>query len=394
MKLPTLSLRPAKHDRIRNGHPWIYDNELQLDALAASLPDGSLVDIVDSHKRFVGRGYYNGRSKITVRLLTNDVKEPIDRAFFENRLQHCLHYRKQIGYQGSYRLVFSEGDGLPGLIVDRYEQVLVLQTLTLGMDTRKQMIADILNKQLAPAGIYERNDVPVRQSEGLSEQTGFLSEPFATDLVIEEGGARFLVRVAQGQKTGFYLDQKENHKQLKRFVQGATVLDCFCFTGAFAVYAALHGADRVTAIDSSEEALLTARENARLNNCSDKIEFVHGNVFDFLSASQSSAGQYNVIILDPPPFAKNRSALAAATRGYKEINLRAMKLLRSGGFLFTFSCSHHMDLFSFKKLVAEAARDAGRSVRQLATLHQALDHPMCWHIPETAYLKGFLLHVV
>ncbi len=394
MKLPTLSLRPAKHERIRNGHPWIYDNELQLDAEAASLPNGSLVDIVDSHKRFVGRGYYNGRSKIAVRLLTYHCKESIDRAFFQRRLQQCLRYRQQIGYHGNYRLVFSEGDGLPGLIVDRYNHVLVLQTLTLGMDTQKQIIADILTEQLAPAGIYERNDVAVRQSEGLPEQAGFLSEPFDTDIIIEEEDARFLVRVAQGQKTGFYLDQKENRRQLKRFVQDAKVLDCFCFTGAFAVMAALYGAAHVTAIDSSEDALLIARENARLNNCSDKIEFVHGNVFDFLSSSQSSVGQYNVIILDPPPFAKNRSALAAAARGYKEINLRAMKMLRSGGFLLTFSCSHHMDLLPFKNLLAEAARDAGRSIRQLATLHQALDHPMCWHMPETAYLKGFLLYVV
>jgi 23S rRNA (cytosine1962-C5)-methyltransferase len=395
MKYPPIYLKRGRHDRILHGHPWIYGNEIErVNERGGGAAKKNLVDVFESNGKFIGRGYYNPKSQIAVRLLTRKKKEEIDIDFFRRRLTDCLVHRQRWGYSKNFRLVFGEADFLPALIIDCFENVFVIQTLSLGMDLWKEEIVSVLQSEFTPRGIYERNDAPVRKLEGLEEQKGFLSEEFETRLVIEENGVKFGVDVEGGQKTGFFLDQKENRRALEKIAGGAEVLDCFCYTGSFALVAAKFGAKKITAIDISGEAIQQAKLNAELNGFSTAMEFQSANAFDLLPQWGQEKKQFDVVILDPPAFTKNRAGIPAAMRGYKEINLRAMKLIRPGGFLLTFSCSFYMDEATFFKVVFDAATDAGKTIRAIEFLSQSKDHPLVWNIPETNYLKGFLLQVI
>ncbi|MEO5673547.1 MAG: class I SAM-dependent rRNA methyltransferase [Chitinophagales bacterium] len=384
-------LKRGRHPRIVNGHPWIYGNEIE--SIRGTIEAGSIADIKDERGKFIGCGYYNPRSQIAVRLLTRLQSEKINEGFFRKKLLACSDYRKKIGCGENFRLVFGEGDFLPALIIDKFRDVFVLQTLSLGMDRWKNEIVSILKKDFEATKVYERNDVPVRKLEGLDVQKGFLSDPFPLQFEIEEHGIKFKIDIEQGQKTGFFLDQQENRLALRNISKGAEVLDCFCYTGAFGLYAAKFGAKKVVALDASEDAIQQAKENISLNNFSCDFDFQTCNAFDILPQWVKEKKSFDIIILDPPSFTKSRSGVEGASRGYKEINLRAMKLIRSGGFLLTFSCSHFIDPATFFDLVAQAATDAGKTIRQVAFLSQSKDHPVVWNIPETNYLKGFLLEV-
>ncbi|MEO6166920.1 MAG: class I SAM-dependent rRNA methyltransferase [Chitinophagales bacterium] len=387
-----ITLKKGNYQRIFSGHPWVYGNEIG--SVSAAIDAGEIVEVVDSKNRFVGRGYYNAKSQITVRLLTRDEQEIIDQAFFNNKIKACLEYRHKLGYKENFRLVFGESDFLPGLIIDKFGDYFVVQTLSLGMDRWKNTIAKVLQELFSPKGIYERNDIPVRKLEGMQEQKKFLSEPFPTKFQLEEQGVKFLIDVENGQKTGFFLDQKENRQALQHIAAGAEVLDCFCYTGSFSLFAAKFGAKSVLGLDVSEAAVAQATENAALNAFGSVCSFEAANAFDLLPLWAKEKKQFDIVILDPPAFTKNRAGLEAAGRGYKEINLRAMKLIRKGGFLLTFSCSHFMEPGLFFDMIAQAAFDSGKTIRQVAFLSQAKDHPIVWNIEETNYLKGFVLQVI
>ncbi|MBA3649174.1 MAG: class I SAM-dependent rRNA methyltransferase [Chitinophagales bacterium] len=391
MDLKKAVLNKGKHLRIINGHPWIYANEIA--SLSATPEPGEIVDVVDIKNHFIGRGFYNEKSQITIRLLTRNQNEQIDEAFFRRKIKSCIAYRKQLGYNENFRLVFGEGDFIPALVIDKFGPYFVLQALALGIDKWKEVIAKIIKEEFPVQGIYERNDVPVRKLEGLEEQKGFLSETFNTKIEITENGVRLMMDIENGQKTGFFLDQKDNREALKYISGGAEVLDCFCYTGSFSLFALKFGAHKVIGLDASESAISQARENALLNNFSN-CEFKVANAFDQLPLWVKEHKIFDVVILDPPAFTKNRSGIESAIRGYKEINLRAMRLIRSGGFLVTFSCSHFIDPSMFFELVSQAAADAGKTIRQVSYLSQSKDHPIVWNIDETNYLKGFVLQIL
>jgi 23S rRNA (cytosine1962-C5)-methyltransferase len=342
----------------------------------------------------LGQGYFNPRSKIRVRMLTKDLDEPIDAAFFRRKIAAAWAYRQRMGQPESCRVVFGEADGLPALVVDKFNDVLVLQTLALGMDQFKPEIVQALHEVLRPRGVYERNDVPVREKEGLDQVKGPVGEEFPTRLSVVENGVRFLVDVANGQKTGHFLDQRLNHAALEHIAKDARVLDCFTHTGGFALHAAHYGAREVLGLDISEEAVASARANARENGLAERCTFVAANVFDFLAGPVKESGAWDVIVLDPPAFAKSRSALENAVRGYKEINLRAMKALPPGGILVTCSCSQHLLPELFRKTLADAAHDAHRELREVYSGGQPPDHPVHWAMPETHYLKCLVLQVL
>ncbi|MBK9421456.1 MAG: class I SAM-dependent rRNA methyltransferase [Flavobacteriales bacterium] len=378
--------------RIRSGHPWVYDNQVL--RFEGRPQPGGIVQVFDVKKGPLGQGYFNPKSKIRVRMLTKDLDEPIDGAFFRRKIKSAWDHRVRMGQPESCRVVFGEADGLPALVVDKFNDVLVLQTLALGMDRFKAEIVQALRDVLQPRGIYERNDVPVRLKEGLEQVTAPIGEPFDTKLTITENGVLFNVDLAEGQKTGHFLDQRLNHAALEHIAKDARVLDCFTHTGGFALHAAKYGAKEVLGVDISEEAVALARSNAKLNGMQENCTFVAANVFDFLAGPVKDSGVWDVIVLDPPAFAKGRAALENAVRGYKEINLRAMKALPPGGFLVTCSCSQHMTPDLFRKTIADAARDAHRELREIFAGNQPPDHPMHWAIPETHYLKCLVLQVM
>lgn len=385
-------IRKGAQHRIENGHPWVYQTEL--DYIEGEFEPGDIVDVYNSRHRFIGRGYINPKSQIIVRILTRE-QEAIDRAFFKRRIEAAWQYRQRFLDEPDYcRLVFGEADFLPALIVDKFGPYFVIQTLALGIDIYKDIIVEILEELFAPAGIYERNDVPVRELEGLEQRKGFLRGSFDTTIEVRENGIPFYADVEHGQKTGFFYDQRENRRFLKHFVQGASVLDCFCHTGSFSVHAALYGAKSVTAIDISDQAVELARRNAALNKVDDRCTFQVANAFDVLRKMTEEREKYDVVILDPPAFTKSRSNIEGAARGYKEINLRGLKLVRPGGFLVTCSCSYHMDRDLFAAIVVDAARDAKRTIRQVEYRTQAKDHPILPGAPETHYLKFLVLEVL
>ncbi|HEY0978306.1 MAG TPA: class I SAM-dependent rRNA methyltransferase [Flavobacteriales bacterium] len=378
--------------RVRQGHPWIYDNQV---LRSEGHPEaGGIVQLFDVKKGPLGQGYFNPGSKIIARLLTKDLDEPIDRAFFRRKIQAAWDFRRRMGNSTSCRVVFGEADGLPALVVDKFNDILVVQVMALGMERRKDDIIAALHDVLAPRGIYERNDAAVRTKEGLELRTGFIGEPFDTRLEIEENGLKLSIDVASGQKTGHFLDQRLNHAAMTRISHQARVLDCFTHTGGFALHAAKYGAKEVLGIDISEEAIAQARHNAQANGLDPRCSFKVANVFDFLTDASKRELKWDVIVLDPPSFAKNRGALEGATRGYKEINLRAMKCLPPGGFLVTCSCSQHMTPDLFRAMVADAAKDAYREVREVYYGTQPPDHPVHWSIPESLYLKCIVLQVL
>ena len=382
-------LKRGEENDVYAGHLWIYDNEVA--RINGEYMPGDIVDVLSLPGFFVGRGYINPRSKILVRILTQD-KEPIDRAFLQKRLAAAFNLRKKLGLDNSYRVVFGEADLLPALIVDKFADCLVIQTLALGIDRMKADIIEILKEEFNPRCIYERNDVPLREKEGLPQQTGAIFGKSPGIVEIEENGVKLLVDIERGQKTGYFLDQRENRAAIEPFVKDAEVLDCFCHTGGFALHAAKFGAKSIEAVDISADALALAQKNAALNGF-ENIKYIEANVFDLLNEYQKSKRAYDTIILDPPAFCKTKSALPGAYRGYKEINLRAMKLLKSGGFLITCSCSHFMTPELFLKMLNESAVDIKRQARIIEIRYQAKDHPIAVNADESLYLKCVILQV-
>lgn len=377
--------------RATAGHPWIYKSEVE--NITGDYRPGDIVEVVDAKNKFLGRGYINPASQILIRILTRNASEKIDREFFVRRISAAMEYRRRVVRDtDAYRLIFAEADFLPALIVDKFGETLVVQTLALGIDIHKETIIDILDGFLNPSGIYERNDVGVRELEGLPLKSGFLK---GSDSLVEinENGMAFLVDLEGGQKTGYFLDQRENRMALMGLAQGARVLDCFCHTGTFSVYAAHYGAAEVHGIDIAAPALAVAEKNADRNGFGGVCRFRVGNAFDELRALEKAGEMFDLVILDPPAFTKSRQSLEGAVRGYKEINLRAMKLLPPGGFLVTCSCSFHMSEDLFLEVILDAARDAGRQLRLVELRRQAKDHPMLLASAETHYLKCAILQV-
>ena len=382
-------LRRGREQRVLGGHPWVFRSDIEREDGAA---DGLPVRVLTSAGRFLAMAVYNPRSQISLRILSRR-DEPIDGAFIRGRVRRALDYRRRFADLNSCRLIFAESDGLPAVIADKFGDVIVLQILCLGMERFKGDIVDALAQELSPRGIYERNDVPVRELEGLTQQTGLLFGEVPDRVEMQENGVRFLVDVKEGQKTGFFLDQKENRAAIAPFVSGMRVLDCFTHTGSFALHAARYGAAEVTGVDISEHACACALENARLNGVEDRVRFECANAFDFLRAHQTAGEQYDVVILDPPAFTKTRSAVEGALRGYKEINLRGMKLTRDGGFFITCSCSQHVTPDLFRGMLLEAQKDARVQLRQIEWRTQGRDHPILLASPETQYLKCGIFQV-
>lgn len=382
-------LRRGREQRVLGGHPWVFRSDIEREEGAA---DGLPVRVLTAAGRFLAMAVYNPRSQISLRILSRR-DEPIDGAFIRGRVHRALDYRRRFADLNSCRLIFAESDGLPAVIADKFGEVIVLQILCLGMERFKGDIVDALVQELSPRGVYERNDVPVRELEGLSQQTGLLWGEVPSRVEMRENGVRFLVDVREGQKTGFFLDQKENRAAIAPFVPGMRVLDCFTHTGSFALHAARYGAAEVTGVDISEHACACALENARLNGVEDRVRFECANAFDFLRAQQTAKEQYDVVILDPPAFTKTRSAVEGALRGYKEINLRGMKLTRDGGFFVTCSCSQHVTPDLFRGMLLEAQKDAHVQLRQIEWRTQGRDHPILLASPETQYLKCGIFQV-
>lgn len=388
VSLPVVTLKPGEEKDLRTGRLWIFDNEIA--GMQGDVTPGGIVELVSARGVFLGRGFCNMRSKIRVRLLTRE-REEINEAFFRRRLSRAIDLRRRLGHFGACRLVFGEADFLPGLTVDKFEDVLVMQVAALGIERFKNIIVDCLVELLHPRTIYERDDLPTREKEGLPQQTGVLYGEKPGLVEISENGLRVLVDVENGQKTGYFLDQRENRAALAPFSSGS-VLDCFCHTGGFALHAAKFGADTVEAVDISASALEMVRKNAALNGLTN-ITTTEANVFDLLKTYQQEKRQYDLVILDPPAFAKSKSALKSAVRGYKEINLRGMQLVRPGGFLVTCSCSHFMTPDLFLDMIKRAAADVGRTARILEIRYQAKDHPIGIGADESLYLKCVILQL-
>ncbi len=371
--------------RISNGHPWIFGNEVN--TIEGDPQPGDIVDVFYAGGNFAGRGYINPKSQIIIRLLTRNPKELIDDNFFYERLLKCWQYRQKIGYTENCRLVFGEADEMPALIIDKFNDHLVIQTLALGMDRWKPAITAALQKIFNPKGIYERNDVPVRELEGLPQQKGFLSSDFDPNIIINENGLRFHVDLATGQKTGYFLDQQDNRRAIQHIVKGAEVLGAFTYTGTFEVHAAHYGAKSVLGIDISENAVQQANRNAALNGLAGTCKFERENAFDVLKQWGKEGRKYDVVMLDPPAFTKSRETIQKAITGYKEINLRGMKLLRNGGFLVTSSCTNLVQPDLFKQIIEMAAKDAYKKIRMVCFNAQSADHPIIPNLENTNYLK-------
>ncbi len=388
--MATVTLRKTRETRVRGGHPWIYASEIE--KVEGAFENGDIVDVADFRGKFIGRGFYNPASQISLRILTRN-DEPCDRAFFERRVRDAWEYRKLLCDPESCRLIYSESDFLPGLVVDKFSDILVLQSLSLGIERIKDMLCDILMQVVQPAGIWERSDVPVRRLEGLEQTTGLLRGEVPDAVEMVENGIRFLVDVKHGQKTGFFLDQKQNRAAIAPLCKGARVLDCFCHNGSFSLHAAKYGAADVLGVDISEEALEVARQNARLNGF-ENVRFEAHNCFDLLRELTDAGELYDLVILDPPAFTKNKAAVQSAMRGYKEINLRGLKLTRPGGFLVTCSCSQHVLPEMFQDVINQAARDAKKRIRLVEYRTQGYDHPILPQSVETKYLKTMILQVM
>ena len=388
---------------VEQGHPWIYADEVIREE--GQCENGSLVDAVSEKGKYLGTGFVSRESKIRVRLISRNANDRFDEAFWQRRIQYAWDYRKTVmaGDISCCRVIFGEADGFPGLTVDRFTNILVTQTLSVGMEKIKPMLFPLLVQVLRQDGqtidgVFERNDVAIRELEGLEQNKGWfdLGEPFP-DTVTEicENGVYYRVDVENGQKTGFFLDQKYNRLAVARMAKGRRVLDCFTHTGSFALNAALGGAERVTAVDISASAIEMAKENARRNGLTDRMDFLVADVFDLLpELAAKGKAPYDFIILDPPAFTKSRKTVDSAQRGYKEINMRALRLLPRGGYFATASCSHFMPSEQFVRMLRSAALDAGVELRQIEARQQAPDHPILWNVPETDYLKFYLFQVV
>ncbi len=385
-----LYLRKKIAPRIANGHPWVYGNEVE--KIVGDVVAGDIVDVYYSAEKYAGRGYINPQSQILVRLLTRK-QETIDEAFFHQKIAKAWDYRQKLGYTENCRLVFGEADELPALIIDKFNDYFVIQTLSLGMDRWKDAIVRSLETIFSPKGIYERNDVPVRQLEGLPLQKGFLSAPFDTNIQIVENGLKFLVDLENGQKTGYFLDQQDNRRAIQNIVKGADVLGAFTYTGTFEIHAAAYGAKSVLGLDISENAVAQANKNAALNGLDSICKFEAMNAFDVLKQWGKDGRKYDVVMLDPPAFTKSRESIGKAITGYKEINLRGMKLLRNGGFLVTSSCTNLVNPEMFLSAIDQAAKDARKRIRQVVFQAQSSDHPIIWGMENTNYLKFLIVEV-
>ena len=382
--MATAYLVQGKEKRVFNGHPWIFRSDIE--RVEGPFTPGDIVSVVSYKGKLLAKAFYNPQSQIALRIMS--VKdEPIDRAFIFRRVKEAVDYRRTFADLKSCRMIYAESDRLPALIVDSFGDVLVLQCLALGMERFKQDVVDALVEELHPMGIWERNDVPVRRLEGLDQTTGLLYGEVPDRVEMVENGVHFWVDVKEGQKTGFFLDQKENRAAIAPFVKDKTVLDCFTHTGSFALHAGYYGAKEVTGVDISDYACEFATENAKLNHLEDRVKFVEANAFDLLAQQSRDGKKYDVVILDPPAFTKTRSAVESATRGYKEINLRAMKMVKPGGYLITCSCSQHILPDAFLQIVKNAAHDARVHLRQVEYRTQGKDHPILPAAPETQYLK-------
>ena len=392
MEYAQVCLRRGEEQDVRAGSLWIYDNEI--DWADESCRDGEVVEVLDSRMKFAARGFFNAKSKITVRILTRDKNETVDAAFFRRRLQAAWDFRRALGFDNACRVVFGESDGLPGLTVDKFGDYLSVQILSLGMDRRRDEIVAALVDIIRPKGIFERDDVPVREKEGLPQRTGVLYGEVPPEIEIREHDARMLVDVRNGQKTGHFLDQQENRGRIKPYCPGRSVLDLCSHTGGFAIHAALYGAASVEAVDVSESALALLRRNAALNGVEKQISTVAANVFDHMKACDEAGRRFDTVICDPPAFAKSKKALEAAYRGYKELNLRCMRVTAPGGYLISCSCSQFMTPELFLQMLRDAAADSGRTVRLLETLVQSRDHPAALNAEQSLYLKGYILQVI
>jgi 23S rRNA (cytosine1962-C5)-methyltransferase len=377
--------------RIANGHPWIFNNEVE--KIDGDVQAGDIVDVYFHDQKFVGKGYINPQSQIVVRLLTRNKADEINEDYFLRVITECWEYRKQLGYVENCRLVFGEADSLPQLIIDKFNDYFVIQTLALGMDKWKPAIINALNKIFTPKGIYERNDVPVRELEGMTQHKGFLSAPFDTNIVINENGLQFHVDIENGQKTGYFLDQQDNRRAIQHIVKGADVLGAFTYTGTFEIHAAHYGAKSVLGLDISDNAVKQANRNAALNNLDHIVKFETANAFDVLKQWGKDGRKYDVVMLDPPAFTKSRETIQKAITGYKEINLRGMKLVKPGGFLVTSSCTNLVNADMFMQTIEMAAKDVRRKIRQVIFQTQSADHPIIRGMDNTHYLKFLIVQV-
>ena len=388
--MATVILNKKIAQRIANGHPWVFNNEV--DTIQGEVNAGDIVDVYYYDKKYCGRGYINPKSQILVRLLTRQ-KEDINEAFFYSKILQAWQYRQKLGYTENCRLIFGEADELPALIIDKFNDYFVLQTLSFGIEKYKQEIVNAINKIFSPKGIYERNDVPVRELEGLEQRKGFLSEQFNTNIIINENGLKFNVDIENGQKTGYFLDQHDNRRSIKNIVKGADVLGAFTYTGTFEIHAAHYGAKSVFGIDISENAVEQANKNAALNGLENICKFEAMNAFDVLKNWSKEGKLYDVVMLDPPAFTKSRATIQKAVTGYKEINLRGMKLLKDGGFLVTSSCTNLVPPDLFLHTIQQAARDAKKKIKQVVFNAQSSDHPIVWGLENTNYLKFLIIEV-
>lgn len=402
---PPVFVTKKAENSIKSGHPWVYGEEIT--SQPQGIENGALTDVFSQKGSYLGTGFYSEKSKIRVRILSDNANESFSPAFFERRLKYAVDYRKTVMGDdfACCRLVFGEADGLPGLTVDRFGGVLVTQVLSFGMEKIKGVIYSALVRILKEygediSGVFERNDVAIRELEGLKQHKGWyeldgLNHPGSTVTEITENGIKYAVDFENGQKTGFFLDQKYNRRAVAEIAKGKTVLDCFTHTGSFALNAAKGGAKSVTAVDVSADAVALAEKNAKANGLDGNMEFVVADVFDLLPELEKSAKhKYDFIILDPPAFTKSRKTVANAQKGYKEINYRAIKLLGRGGYLATCSCSHFMNSELFEKMLKSAAKDAGFALKQIEARQQCRDHPVLWNVPETDYLKFYIFQIV
>ena len=403
-KYPKARITKKAEISAAGGHPWIYDTEVV--SVEGDYENGDLVDAVTEKGKYVGTGFISTKSKIRIRLISQNANDKFDREFFRRRIKYAWDYRKTVmgGDISCCRVIFGEADQFPGLTVDRFGDVLVTQCLSVGIEKLKDVIFPLLYEVLTAdgqeiRGIYERNDVAIRKLEGLEENKGWyplegVPTPEKTETTIVENGIKYTVDFENGQKTGFFLDQKYNRLAVGKIAKGKRVLDCFTHTGSFALNAAMGGAKAVCAVDVSESAVEMAKRNAEANGISDRMSFCVVDVFDLLPELESSSEKYDFIILDPPAFTKSRKTVESASRGYKEINMRAMKLLPRGGYLATCSCSHFMPNELFVKMLHSAAKDAGVQLRQIEARQQSPDHPILWNVPETDYLKFYIFQVI
>ncbi len=389
-------LKKGEGRMLKAGGMWIFDNEI--DRIDGEFANGDLLEVADWNGYPMGTGFINLHSKIRIRMMTRRPGQPVDRAFLRARLEAAWEYRKRTVDTASCRVVFGEADFLPGLVVDKYADVLVVQSLALGIDRMKEEIVGLLREILAAdgvkiRGVFERSDAKVRLQEGMERYKGFIGPAFDTDVEIVENGVRYQVDILDGQKTGFFLDQKYNRLAVQRLCRGMRVLDCFTHTGSFALNAGIGGAREVLGVDASELAVAQAEKNAALNGLADRVHFRCADVFDLLPALEREGEQFDLVILDPPAFTKSRSSVKNAQKGYREINLRAMHLVRDKGYLATCSCSHFMTEELFARTVGQAARDAHRRLRQVEYRTQSPDHPILWSADESYYLKFFIFQV-